>query len=93
MRAFVVIAGLAGIALLLYDAVYFPWSPYSLVSQNLFGNSVGNGSIFLFVLLFCRLSRLVFLVTAFCQGLQWEYYLGATEMRPIWTDDFNLDSN
>jgi hypothetical protein len=92
IRACFTILGLGGVALLFYDAIYFPWSQYSLFSERLFGNSVGNGSMILLVLLFFRLSVLLFLVTAFCQAVRWQYYLGATEVRPIWNDDLNPDA-
>lgn len=92
IREFFAGLGLGGVALLLYDAVHYPWSPYSLFSEHLFGNSVGNGSIVLLVLLFFRLPILLFLLTAFYQAERWRYYLGATEIRPIWTDDLNPDA-
>jgi hypothetical protein len=93
IRQLYVIAGICGVALLLYDAVHYPWSQHSLFApEHLFGNSPGNGSIFLLVLLVLRLSVLLLLVKEFYQAVSWRKYLGPNEQRPPWFDDFNFDA-
>jgi hypothetical protein len=87
------VIGVFGVALLLYDAVFYPWSPYSLFSpENLFGNSLVNGGLFLLVLLFFRLWVLRFLLYGFFRAIEWYYYLGPLEVVPIWTDDLTPDA-
>jgi hypothetical protein len=88
-----IIAGIVGVALLLYDAVNHPWSPHSLFSpEHLFGYSLANGGLVLLVLLFFRLSTLLVLAKEFYQAARWRKYLGPRELRPAWFDDFNPDA-
>jgi hypothetical protein len=89
IRLLFTIAGLCGAALMTYDFMQFPWPPDTFEGLDW---RLARLSIFFGILLFFRFPKFSFLVASFWEAVQWRIYLGAKEIRIIWTDDLNPDA-
>lgn len=96
IRSLVATTGLVGLALLVFDAINFPWwSPF--FSAYTFERTwvlICNSIVFwiLPLLILQRLWVISFFIQLFFEAIRWRIYQGPAYDHPIWTDDFNPDA-
>jgi len=96
-RSLIAIAGVFGLAFLVYDAIQYPWwSP--LFSAHILECTLGLTCHLavlwiLAILILRRLWVIPFFLQLFCDAVRWRHYLGAAELGPFWTDDLNPDAD
>jgi hypothetical protein len=97
IRALFAAAGVFGVALMVYEAIEYPWWSSLFAQSTLdYTRTLFHHVGILYVLLMLVLHRLwvpPFLLGMFCQAVRWRYYLGSAEVLPLWTDDLNPDAN
>jgi hypothetical protein len=97
LRALFAAAGVFGVALLVYEAVEYPWWSTLFTESTLeYTRALFHHTVILYILVILILQRLwvpLFLFGMFCQAVRWSHYLGSAEVLPLWTDDLNPDAN
>lgn len=96
IRALFGIAG-AGLALVVYDAINFPWWSF-LFSAYTFECTwaLTFHPVVLWILAILILRRIwviPFFIQLFFEAVRWRYYQGPAYDHPIWPDDFNPDAD